>query len=219
MPTYTMQGGPHDGQTANFPAGQFSDDDIVALNQKSLVEPENGWSPESVYLIKGNALIYSPEATRERAALVATDPQQAATVNPSPRAERNAILLRALLSRSEAKDLIATVEHWNEHVRKSHEERIDPDPSGDLAMVIQAVEKMAETELWAVHAVGPDEYYAAPSLAAAERMIADTVKVIACLSTANNPNNPPFGMYVVPWPGTPEEHDAELRSWNTTPLI
>jgi len=49
--------------------------------------------------------------------------------------------------RAECIQIVADAEHWNKFVRKSGEPRIDPDPNGELARTVKAVDRMLANEI------------------------------------------------------------------------
>lgn len=72
------------------------------------------------------------------------------------------------------------------------------------------------TELWAIHIPGPDEYYAAPSEAAARHM-AD--KHNAAMTEYVAKKKPDWGInYItasaVPWPSDAESHAAAMQNFD-----
>lgn len=48
--------------------------------------------------------------------------------------------------RQEIAQLFTAAHHWNEHVRKPNEARIDPDPDGQLRKIAQGIDAMLATE-------------------------------------------------------------------------
>lgn len=59
---------------------------------------------------------------------------------------RAEIIADAVKLRSEIRQIFADAAHWNESVRKPHEERINPDPGGRLTRIAAALDKMLERE-------------------------------------------------------------------------
>jgi hypothetical protein len=74
------------------------------------------------------------------------------------------------------------------------------------------------TELWCIHIPGPDDLYAAASREAAESMAADHNAAIERHRdrsgwTENDPLFENCLAVVEPWPGTVDEHAADLVKW------
>jgi len=58
-------------------------------------------------------------------------------------------------------------------------------------------------ELWCVHAIGPDDLYAAPNKAVAQEAVEHLTKYF---SQFNHPLDPKVSFAVEPWPYSPESH-------------
>lgn len=71
---------------------------------------------------------------------------------------------------------------------------------------------MNDTKLWALHILGPDDVYAAPS----EEEATACAKQINDLLSARvnqNTNYPPIDALVILWPFSAEAHAADLPKW------
>lgn len=63
---------------------------------------------------------------------------------------RNQIIEEAWRIRQECEQILLDVAHWNNNVRKVHEEHIDADPDGQLVATINAIDAalVKERALW-----------------------------------------------------------------------
>jgi hypothetical protein len=59
---------------------------------------------------------------------------------------RARIIERVIELRAEVQSQFDMIAHWNEHVRKPHEEPIDPDPDGLLGLLLQKLD--AQIKAW-----------------------------------------------------------------------
>jgi hypothetical protein len=59
---------------------------------------------------------------------------------------RQAIIENIRAKRDEVRQLFTDAAHWNEHVRKPHEPKIDPDPDGTMREIERAYTATLERE-------------------------------------------------------------------------
>ena len=59
-------------------------------------------------------------------------------------AQRAAIIDNLLYLRREVEQGFLDVAHWNDHVRKPDEARVDPDPYGDMTRLLAAIDEILE---------------------------------------------------------------------------
>jgi hypothetical protein len=59
-------------------------------------------------------------------------------------AERAKLIQRTIEIRSECRQIFIDAEYWNNNVRKADEERIDPDPDGTLALLIEKLDEQVK---------------------------------------------------------------------------
>lgn len=55
---------------------------------------------------------------------------------------RESLVARAKYLKSEIEQIFLDAEHWNNAVRKPHEELIDPDPQGELKQLLNGLNVM-----------------------------------------------------------------------------
>lgn len=59
-------------------------------------------------------------------------------------AERAKLIQRTIEIRSDCRQIFIDAEYWNNNVRKADEERIDPDPDGTLALLIEKLDEQVK---------------------------------------------------------------------------
>lgn len=70
-----------DGQKVAVKPGSYQEGDIIAANIRPLGATDSTWSPEGVYKVTGDKLIYDPAGTKERHAVSAADPTQLGNIS------------------------------------------------------------------------------------------------------------------------------------------
>lgn len=73
--------------------------------------------------------------TRERIEAMSTEMRQAWGFADAKK--RASIVERTVRMRADIRQIFTDVEHWNDHVRTANQPRIDPDPDGLLALILQ----------------------------------------------------------------------------------
>lgn len=116
---------------------------------------------------------------------------------------RTQIINETLRIRAEIEQIHDDVRHWNDNVRKAHEQPIDWDPSGDMQRLHMGIDEGLKKELLCVHVAGPDEVEAVASLAAADTRVLE-------LNVAFGRTASDCWASIQAWPGTPEEHAKAL---------
>ena len=131
---------------------------------------------------------------------------------PKTRAE---IINDALRTRSEIILDRNTVDHWNAHVRKPDERKVEFDADGMMQRIQDNIETMIEKELFCIHVIGPDEYEAAPSFGDVVMRAHEANNFFAeqiVKGSVDADCAPEFR--VEAWPFTADEHAKELPKWN-----
>jgi hypothetical protein len=59
---------------------------------------------------------------------------------------RKEIIDEAVRIRTEINQISVDADHWNHSVRKPHEDKINPDPNGEMAELAVAIDKMLDNE-------------------------------------------------------------------------
>lgn len=67
--------------------------------------------------------------------------------------------------------------------------------------------------LWALHVIGPDDVYAAPSWAAAAEAATYLEYHMTQSRLRKEPDLPVVSFAVIPWPHSPESHAKEVLRW------
>jgi hypothetical protein len=57
-------------------------------------------------------------------------------------AQRRALLARARRIRADVQAIFDDAAYWNEHVRPPGEAPIDPDPEGDMRLILDGIDRM-----------------------------------------------------------------------------
>lgn len=115
------------------------------------------------------------------------------------------IINESLRIRSEIEQIGDDTAHWNDNVRKPHEERIDSDPDGSMQKIVEAIEKGLAKELLCVHVGAPDEIEAIPDLATADQRALE-------LNTFFWQSATECRASVKAWPYSPEAHARALAN-------
>jgi hypothetical protein len=68
--------------------------------------------------------------------------------------------------------------------------------------------------LWALHVIGPDDVYAAPSWAEASEAAAWLEHHEVTKRPRGDPDMPRISFAVIPWPRSTDAHAAELGHWS-----
>jgi hypothetical protein len=81
-----------------------------------------------------------------RAIIERMDTRLRAACGEEDAAERAKLIQRVVELRSECRQIFIDAEYWNDNVRRPEEERIDPDPNGTLALLIEKLD--AQVKAW-----------------------------------------------------------------------
>jgi hypothetical protein len=79
-----------------------------------------------------------------RAIIDRMDTRLRAACGEKDAAERAKLIERVIQLRSECRQIFIDAEYWNNNVRKADEERIDPDPDGTLALLIEKLDEQVK---------------------------------------------------------------------------
>jgi hypothetical protein len=71
--TILMVGGPFDGAQVPNPGGYFKEGDYEAVDACDIDHPQEGWTVEYVYQVRGGRLVYDPDATARRRAVTVAE--------------------------------------------------------------------------------------------------------------------------------------------------